>query len=116
MKLIIIRNKENNQIKETRLSNYKSYNNNFERPPKRTGQVHDFYRELPKLTMTYKSKKTSYSLPSFNNIVKSIKSIFSFGNKDTKKEIIEKRIETYKEKEDKKVIEISEEYKMNIKE
>ena len=118
MKIIIIGNKENNQIKEIRpsnSSNYKSYNSNYERPPKRTGKV-DFFPRVPKPVYGYKSKKAAFSLPSFDGILNSIKWLFSFGSKDTKKEIIEKQAETYKEKKEKKDNEISQEYKMNIKE
>ena len=101
MKLIIIGNKENNQINEIRPSNsfnYKSFYGEYERPPKRTGEV-NFPPRLRTLYGT-RRKKSAFSLPSFDGIVNPFKclfSFFSFGSKDTKNEIIEKRAETYKE-------------------
>ena len=56
MKLIIIGDKENNQIKAIRPSNYNSYNSNFENYVYKRGQAKHFY----KISGTYKSKKKQH--------------------------------------------------------
>ena len=82
MKLIIIGDKENNQIKASSI--YKSYNSTFES------------KTAASKTAAF-SGSNLFSLPSFDffgNKVSSIIGLFSFGSKDTKKEIIKKQIET----------------------